>query len=608
MAGTNESQGRLRWTRIARLAALATACAVPLHAAVLLRADDPGVARRTGVTYAPAVPGDDEVVFATAQWRTPAQLQLIASRVQHAIVDRRLRTASFEASRADLAALRRAGIVVEVDAQATSRMLASDKAMASGLVASSSIPGYACYRTVEETHATMNLIALDHPNLASVASIGPSWERVRRGQGYDLRVLRLTNRGTDAAFPNKADMVLVGSIHAREYTPAELLTRFAEWLADGYGIDDEATWLLDNFRFHFVLQGNPDGRKKAESGLSWRKNTDTDNGACSANNYGIDLNRNFPYRWNGTSGGSSGDPCAGTYRGPRPMSEPETNALLRYAAGTPDSSGVYHGGVLPDRRTETGAAPADYRGMYVDMHSYSQRVLWPWAFSSSAPPNAAALRTLGRRMAWFNSYTPQQWIGMYAADGVGTDAIYGALGAPAYTIEMGVTFFESCDTFESSTLPRNLGALRYAARSLQAPYTLPSGPDTTAISASARRVFIGTPLVVRATVDDSRFNQANGTESVQAIASARAFLDRAPWRAGISYPMRATDGAFNASREQVDVTIPTAGLTPGRHLVYVQGVDAAGRPGTPQAVYFTALRPWQAMEAAAGSREEVSPR
>ena len=50
--------------------------------------------------------------------------------------------------------------------------------------------------------------------------------------------------------------------------------------------------------------------------------------------------------------------------------------------------------------------------------------------------------------------------------------------------------------------------LRYAARSLQAPYTLPSGPDTTAISASARRVFIGTPLVVRATVDDSRFNQA----------------------------------------------------------------------------------------------------
>jgi hypothetical protein len=122
-------------------------------------------------------------------------------------------------------------------------------------------------------------------------------------------------------------------------------------------------------------------------------------------------------------------------------------------------------------------------------------------------------------LAWFNNYTPQQWIGMYAADGVGTDAIYGLLGAPAYTIEMGVTFFESCDTFESRTLPRNLDALRYAARNVQSPYTLPSGPDTVALSASNRRVAAGTPLVVTATVDDSRFNQSNGTETVQAISA-----------------------------------------------------------------------------------------
>jgi murein tripeptide amidase MpaA len=581
---------------------LATACAVPLHAAVMLRGDDPGLARSTSTVHAAAFPGDDEVVFATAQWHTPAQLQLIASRVQHAIVDRR-HTARFEASRADLAALQRAGIQVMVDDGATKRMVASDQAMGAGLVTSNSIPGYACYRTVEETYGTMDLIARDHPQLASVASIGPTWERARLGGGYDLRVLKLTNSATDASVPGKPNMVLVGAIHAREYTTAELLTRFAEWLADGYGIDDEATWLLDNFRFHFILQANPDGRKKAESGLSWRKNTDTDNGACSASNYGIDLNRNFPYRWNATSGGSSGDPCAGTYRGPAAISEPEANALLRYAAGAPDSSGVYRGGVLPDRRSDTGTAPTDYRGMYVDMHSYSQRVLWPWAYTTTAPPNAAALRTLGRRMAWFNNYTPQQWIGMYAADGVSTDAIYGLLGAPAYTIEMGVTFFEDCDTFESSTLPRNLGALRYAARSLQSPYTLPAGPDTTAISASAKRVFIGTPLSVTATVDDSRFNQANGTETVQAISSARAYLDGTPWAGASPIAMQASDGAFNASTEQVRVTISTSGLAPGRHMLVVQGVDASGRPGTPRAVYFKVLRQWRAMEAPGGGAD-----
>ena len=40
-------------------------------------------------------------------------------------------------------------------------------------------------------------------------------------------------------------MVVFGSIHAREYTPAELLTRMAEWLVSGYGTDPEATWLVD---------------------------------------------------------------------------------------------------------------------------------------------------------------------------------------------------------------------------------------------------------------------------------------------------------------------------------------------------------------------------
>lgn len=146
-------------------------------------------------------------------------------------------------------------------------------------------------------------------------------------------------------------------------------------------------------------------------------------------------------------------------------------------------------------------------------------------------------------------------------------------------------------------MPRNTAALRYAARSLQSPYTLPAGPDTTAISASARRVFIGTPVTITATVDDSRFNQNNGTETVQTIASARAYLDVAPWTIGASArAMQAVDGSFNTSREQVRVTIPTTGMQPGRHVVYVQGVDAGGRAGTPQAVYFTALRPWRAME------------
>ena len=118
------------------------------------------------------------------------------------------------------------------------------------------------------------------PSIATVRDIGPSWTWQKTGgaQGYRMRVLRLNNAATDATVPNKPNMVVLAAIHAREYTTAELTTRFAEWLVKGYGTDPEATWMLDNFRFHFLLQANPDGRKKAESGISWRKNTDTDNG------------------------------------------------------------------------------------------------------------------------------------------------------------------------------------------------------------------------------------------------------------------------------------------------------------------------------------------
>lgn len=535
----------------------------------------------------------DRLVFITARFENRAQLQAIASQFQHLVVDERSKTARVEATHEDIIALRRAGIRVDIDDDATRKLRESEAALR-GDPGAQAIPGHACYRTVEETYATMQQLAQARPDLARVVDIGPSWaESQLAGAGYRMKVLRITNSATDAARPNKPSMVVLGSIHAREYTPAELVTRFGEWLVNGHGTDSEATWLLDSFRFHLVLQGNPDGRKKAESGLSWRKNVDDGNGVCSATSYGIDLNRNFPFHWKGTPGGSSGNACASNYRGPYSTSEPETQNLLRYVAGTPDAGGVHRGGVLADRRGDaaTSPAPGSYRGMFLDIHSYSRLVLWPWSHTGSAPPNAAALRTFGRRMAWFNGYTPKQWVRLYAADGTSTDTVYGLLGAPSYTIELGVAFFEKCTTFEGTTLPRNLSALRYAARNLWSPYTYPAGPETTAVDVTPATASAGTPVTVTASVDDSRFNQSHGTEAVHRIASAKAYLDQRPWTAGASpIAMQASDGSFDSSREDVTVAIPTSGLGVGKHVVFVRGTDASGRPGTPQAAHFNIAR------------------
>lgn len=536
-----------------------------------------------------AAQSDDPLVFVTMHYASRAQLQEIGSRFQHLAIDEKTHTIGVEATRDELAELRLDGFDATVDAAATQRMRQAEASWNGGRtrVHPSTITGYPCYRTVVETYATMDYLAQSHPALARVVDIGPSWlEEHAPGTGHRMRALVLTNRATGVS--SKPAMVVFASIHAREYTPAELLTRFAEGLVNGYGTDPEATWLLDNFRFHLILQANPDGRVKAERGLSWRKNVDDSNGHCSATSYGVDLNRNFPFKWHQTPGGSSGDACAVSYRGPSSTSETESQDLLRYVAGTPDSTGVYRGGVLPDRRADGSAAPSSYRGLFLDLHSYSQVVLWPWSYTDAAAPNATALRTLGRRLAWYNGYLPEQWSRLYARDGTDTDTMYGLLGVPSYTIELGLAFFESCSSFESSTLPRNLQALRFAARNLQAPYLYPSGPTTTALSVSPTRVVAGTPVTISATLNDARFSTRNGIEAVQPIRSAAAFLDQTPWASTASaHAMTASDGRFDQTAEAATVRLSTSGLAPGRHVVFVQGTDAGGRAGTPQATYFT---------------------
>jgi hypothetical protein len=75
---------------------------------------------------------------------------------------------------------------------------------------------------------------------------------------------------------------------------------------------------------------------------------------------------------------------------------------------------------------------------------------------------------------------------------------------------------------------------------------------------------------------------------VQAIRSATVFLDQTPWASGATgYAMTAADGRFDETIEPSVLRLSTDGLAAGRHVVFVQGTDASGSAGTPQAVYFT---------------------
>jgi carboxypeptidase T len=447
----------------------------------------------------------------------------------------------------------------------------------------SGIPGYPCYRTVEETFATAQEIVTAYPHLATWMDVGDSWEKTEPGgnAGYDMIVLRLTNSTIPGPKPR---LFVMASVHAREYAPAELTTRFAEHLVHYYNVDPDVTWLIDHHEMHLMLQANPDGRKQAEAGLQWRKNVNEDYCSLLPNSRGADLNRNFEFQW-GCCGGSSGDQCNVTYRGPSSASEPETQAIQNYVRSQ-----------FPDQRADglDQPAPPDATGIFLDLHSYSELVLWPWGFTTSPAPNATALQTLGRKFAFYNGYKPDQAIGLYATDGTTDDFAYGELGLAAYTFELGTSFFQDCNTFKDAILPDNLSALLYAARVARTPYLTPAGPDALGISVAPQVALPNEVLTLTVTLDDSRYSHVNGAEPTQNIAAAEYYIDIPPWvttTIPVSYPMAAVDGAFDHLVELAEASVDTHDLDWGRHTLFVRGQDSNGNWGAFSAVFFNTTFP-----------------
>ncbi len=441
------------------------------------------------------------------------------------------------------------------------------------------IPGFPCYRTVEETYTDLAQLSAEHPGLATWIDIGDSWEKDTPGgdSGYDLHTLVLTNTTIPGPKPT---FYLISAIHAREFPTAELATRFAEYLVDNYTVDPDITWLLDYAEVHITPQANPDGRKIAENGDFWRKNTDNDDGCLDSSWWGTDLNRNSSFKWGGV--GASGSPCNDTYHGPAPSSEPETQSLQNYAAG-----------IFPDQRGpgDTDPVQENAAGIFITLHSYGNLVLFPWGWTNHSPPNDTSLETLGRKFGFFTSYQVCQSGEdgcIYQTSGSTDDWIYGELGVASYTFELGTTFFESCQYFEDTILPDNLQALIYALKAARRPYKDPAGPESLNLALSAHQIAPGAGLTLTATADDTRYNSnGKGDEPVQTITAARFSIDFPSWVDGVTtYPLSATDGNFDNSVESLSTSIDTSALALGRHTIFVESQDSGGNWGVPSAIFL----------------------
>ncbi len=431
------------------------------------------------------------------------------------------------------------------------------------------IPGFPCYRTVEEIYAQLDQWATLYPGFTHLLTIGQSYE------SRPLRVMRVTNEATGTS--NKPIFFLMANIHGRELITPETALVFMRYLLENYNVNPDVTWLLDEHLIYILTSANPDGHIKNEAGQPWaywRKNTHP-YGSCSSTSYGVDLNRNSSFHWGGP--GASTDPCYDTYRGPFAASETETIRVQSFVAT-----------LFPDQRgpADTDPAPDDTTGVFITLHSYSNLVLWPWGDTYNPAPNAAQLRMLGRRMASFNGYTPQQSSGLYPTSGTTDDWAYGELGVAAYTFEIGSDsdgFYPACSRYDALIQP-NVQALLYAAKVVRTPYITSFGPHAQAVTATPDAVLIGQPITVQATLDD-----ADSKNTGQTVVAAEVYLGTPPWDGGTPVPMSAVDGAFDETAETAQAHIDTTGMARGQHLVYVRGQDANGFWGPVSAAFVNLL-------------------
>lgn len=262
------------------------------------------------------------------------------------------------------------------------------------------------YLNPDEINSKLREYASAYPDLARFKIIGNS---------VDNRLIWALKISKDAMRKYAAKKVVLFDCqhHAREVMTPEVCMDTIDYLLTRYATDSQVKSWLDNLEIWVVPTVNPDGNARVFAGSSmWRKNT--------KGGYGVDINRNYPYKW-GTCNGSSGSTGSDTYRGPSAGSEPETQALMNLVAE-----------IKPK--------------ISISYHSFSELVIYPMGCQGTRVPEADRLLVEGigkelatklKRDSGSGTYSPgTAWELLYSVDGGDIDWFYAEHKVIPFVIEV----------------------------------------------------------------------------------------------------------------------------------------------------------------------------
>lgn len=212
-------------------------------------------------------------------------------------------------------------------------------------------PATGGYHSYESLLCEINALVALAPSFVSKVCLGLTYQ--------NRHIIGLRIKPASGAARKR--VLLVGCHHARERISVEV-----PFLAGKYIILKALQATLPSFMRQtevlVVPMLNPDGHSylnPSDQSWNWRKNR-----SPQADEFGVDLNRNYPHNWGyGTESGKA--PILDNYKGPSALSERETQAIEK---------------LFDNAKPQFDAL--------ISYHSCGQQILYPWAGEAYTPGDA----------------------------------------------------------------------------------------------------------------------------------------------------------------------------------------------------------------------------
>lgn len=198
------------------------------------------------------------------------------------------------------------------------------------------------YLSYSDINKYIDYLGRKYADMVTITNVGKSYE------GRTLKTVTIA-KGQQS----RQAILIDAGIHAREWiapaTALYVINRLVQHANENRDLLNNLTWII-------LPLVNPDGYEYSlKTNKFWRK-TRQPYRRC----IGTDGNRNFNFHW-GEKGASKYE-CVNTFSGPRPFSEPETQAVRDLLVGKNDTV-----------------------KFYLSLHSYGRMLLYPWGYKKDLP-------------------------------------------------------------------------------------------------------------------------------------------------------------------------------------------------------------------------------